>query len=76
MSRPTTCPKCSSLSPRVLFHDPARGNVNHADMRICDGMRGEHLHAFCTGCRFEWIEDCDDVDSPVSSNRSSQTPVA
>lgn len=57
MAMPGTCPKCGAVDPPVLWH---RGNRwdNGVRRPWCDPYReqfsGEHLHASCARCRYEW----------------------
>lgn len=54
-----TCVKCGSTEIRVQWHE---GSWSQNKRKTCsyDDARtgsGEHLHAYCQGCHFDWTED-------------------
>jgi len=55
------CPKCGSAEVRWFWHLTNYGRANARQKGCGRGDHsqpsGEHLHAYCQRCHFDWFED-------------------
>lgn len=74
IAKRSLCPKCGSKDIHTSYHAPGCSkescNCNQCNYNDHSKEHDEHLHRYCRGCRYDWIDPV--LDTSPSEGGSNE----